>query len=100
MALDQMKSMNFDDQVRRYFSISNLAAVPPEVLDAGVERMKVDLGLTKDRVSGSHSGRCCTRWNPLRIWMPYSRPKQREAARNFMNLIEGRVMRSLPPPPS
>jgi hypothetical protein len=40
--------MNFDEQIRRYFGIADLAAVPPEALNAGVERMKVDLGLTKD----------------------------------------------------
>ena len=44
-----MTWMNLDDQIRRYFGTSNLAAVPPEALDAGIEHMKVDLGLTKDR---------------------------------------------------
>ena len=44
-----MASMNLDDQIRRYFGTSNLAAVPPEALNAGIEHMKVDLGLTKDR---------------------------------------------------
>ncbi len=41
--------MNLDDQIRRYFGTSDLASVPPEALDAGIERMKVDLGLTRDR---------------------------------------------------
>ena len=41
--------MNLDDQIHRYFGTSELAAVPPEALAAGVEHMKVDLGLTKDR---------------------------------------------------
>ena len=41
--------MNFDDQIRRYFGVYDLAAVPPEALAAGIEHMKVDLGLTKDR---------------------------------------------------
>src|SRR4051794_26105265 len=41
--------MNFDDQIRRYFGIANLAAVPPGALKAGIEHMKVDLGLTKNR---------------------------------------------------
>jgi hypothetical protein len=41
--------MKFDEQIRRYFGIANLAAVPPEALNAGIEHMKVDLGMTKDR---------------------------------------------------
>ena len=41
--------MNFDDQIRRYFGTSNLEFVPPQALNAGIEHMKVDLGLTKDR---------------------------------------------------
>jgi hypothetical protein len=41
--------MNFDDQIRRYFGVPNLASVPPEAFNAGIEHMKVDLGLTKDR---------------------------------------------------
>ena len=41
--------MNLDDQVHRYFGTANLAEVPPEALAAGIEHMKVDLGLTKDR---------------------------------------------------
>ena len=31
MLIDQMASMNFDDQIRRYFGISNLAEVPPKL---------------------------------------------------------------------
>jgi hypothetical protein len=41
--------MNFDDQIRRYFGTTNLAAVTPAALDAGNERMLVDLGRTEDR---------------------------------------------------
>ena len=40
---------DLDDQFHRYFGTSNLASVPPEALNAGIEHMKVDLGLTKDR---------------------------------------------------
>ena len=41
--------MNLDDQIHRYFGTSDLASVPPEALNAGIERMQVDLGLTRDR---------------------------------------------------
>jgi hypothetical protein len=41
--------VNLDDQIRRYFGASNLEAVPSQALNAGIERMLVDLALTKDR---------------------------------------------------
>jgi hypothetical protein len=41
--------MNFDDQLRGYFGTTDLAAVPASTLQAGIERMKVDLGLQGDR---------------------------------------------------
>ena len=41
--------MNFDDQLLRYFGTPDLAAIAPGALDAGIEQMRVDLGLSKDR---------------------------------------------------
>jgi hypothetical protein len=41
--------MNLDDQLRHYFGTADLAAVPPQALAAGIERMQVDLGLARDR---------------------------------------------------
>ena len=83
-------SMNFDDQIRRYFGISNLRAVPPEALNAGIEHMKVDLGLTKDR------GERFALWALLHtlgsapdLDVVFKTEADREAARNFMDLIEG-----------
>ena len=92
--------MNLDDQIRRYFGNSNLAGVPPEALDAGVERMKVELGLTKIAVSGSHYGRCCTRSDRLLIWMPHLPPKQivRPLEISWTS-FKGRLTRSCPPLP-
>lgn len=43
-----MSAVNLDDQIRRYFGALDLAAVTPAALNAGIEHMKVDLGLTKD----------------------------------------------------
>ena len=90
MFLDQMASMNFDDQIRRYFGISDLAAVPPEALNAGIEHMKVDLGLTKDR------GERFALWALLHtlgsapdLDVVFETEADREAARNFMGLIQG-----------
>ena len=41
--------MDLDDQMRRYFGTEDLGAVPPAGLAAGLEHMRVDLGLEKDR---------------------------------------------------
>ena len=42
------RSMNLYDQILRYFSTSDLASVPPK-RSTPDQRMKVDLGLTRDR---------------------------------------------------
>jgi hypothetical protein len=82
--------MNFDDQIRRYFGASNLEAVRPAALNAGIEHMKVDLGLTKDR------GERFALWALLHtlgsapdLDVVFDTDAEREAARNFMDLIQG-----------
>ena len=82
--------MNLDDQFHRYFGTSNLASVPPEALDAGIEHMKVDLGLTKAR------GERFALWALLHtlgsapdLDVAFETEADREAARNFMDLIRG-----------
>jgi hypothetical protein len=88
--LDQITPMNLDDQIRRYFGTSNLASVPPAALNAGIEHMKVDLGLTKDR------GERFALWALLHtlgsapdLDVAFESEADREAARNFMDLIQG-----------
>jgi hypothetical protein len=82
--------MNFDDQIRRYFGTSDLASVPPEALLAGIEHMKVDLGLTRDR------GERFALWALLHtlgsapdLDAAFKDEADREAARNFIDLIQG-----------
>jgi hypothetical protein len=82
--------MNLDDQIRRYFGASDLASVPPEALEAGIERMKVDLGLTRDR------GDRFALWALLHalgsapdLDVAFKSEADREAARNFMDLVQG-----------
>lgn len=82
--------MNFDDQIHRYFGSPDLAAVPAEALNAGIERMKVDLGLTKDR------GERFALWALLYtlgsapdLDLVFENAAERDAARNFMEVIEG-----------
>ncbi|HSQ99787.1 MAG TPA: hypothetical protein VLM36_07715 [Sphingomicrobium sp.] len=82
--------MNLDDQIHRYFGTSNLASVPPAALNAGIEHMKVDLGLAKDR------GERFALWALLYtlgsapdLDAAFESEADREAARNFMDVIEG-----------
>ena len=81
--------MDLDDQLRRYFGTADLAAVPPAALEAGVERMKVDLGLEKDR------GNRFALWALLHMLgsapdldIAFKDERDREAARNFMDLAD------------
>ena len=90
MDLSQTISMNLDDQFRRYFGTSDIASVPPDALDAGIEHMQVDLGLTKDR------GERFALWALLHtlgsapdLDVVFETEADREAARNFMDLIKG-----------
>ena len=82
--------MNLDDQIRCYFGTSDLASIPPEALSAGIEHMLVDLGLTKD------PGERFALWALLHtlgsapdLDVAFEAEADREAARNFMNLIQG-----------
>ena len=81
--------MEFDDQLRRYFGTADLAAVPAEALDAGLERMRVDFGLERDR------GRRFALWALMHMLgaapdldIAFADPADRDAARGFMTLAE------------
>ena len=41
--------MDFDDLLQRYFGVADIAQASPAVQEAGVDRLRVDLGLEKDR---------------------------------------------------
>ena len=80
--------MDFDDQLRRYFGTADLAAIEPGALTAGIDRMKVDLGLEKD------SGRRFALWALLAMLgeapdldVAFKDEAGREAARNFLDLV-------------
>lgn len=81
--------MDLDDQLRRYFATTDLAALPAEALAAGIERMQVDLGLERDR------SRRFALWAMLQMLgaapdldVAFKDEADREAARNFMDLAE------------
>jgi hypothetical protein len=79
--------MNFDDQLHRYFGTTDLLSLHAEALAAGIERMRVDLGLEKDR------SRRFALWALLHMLgaapdldVAFKDEQDREAARNFMDL--------------
>jgi hypothetical protein len=81
--------LDFDDQLRRYFGTADLASVAPAALDAGIERMAVDLGLEKDR------GRRFALWAVMHmlggapdIEIVFAEEADRNAARDFMDMVE------------
>jgi hypothetical protein len=81
--------MTFDDQLRRYFGTSHLAEVAPAALEAGIERMRVDLGLETD------PGNRFALWALLHMLgaapdldAVFEDAKERDAARAFMDLAD------------
>ena len=81
--------MDFDDQLRRYFGTTSITSIPAGALDAGVERMRVDLGLETDR------GRRFALWALMHILgaapdldVVFADALDREAARDFMDLAD------------
>ena len=80
--------MELDDQLRRYFGTDDLAAVTPAAMEAGIEKMLVNLGLEKDRA------RRFGLWTLLHMLgsapdldVAFKDAEDREAARNFMDMV-------------
>ena len=81
--------MDFDDQLRRYFGTTDLPSIAPGALEAGIDRIKVDLGLERDR------GRRFALWALLQMLgrapdldVAFKDEADREAARNFLDLVD------------
>ena len=81
--------MDLDDQMRRYFGTAEMASLAPQALEAGLERMRVDLGLERDR------GRRFALWALLHMFgaapdldVAFAEEADRNAARTFMALSE------------
>ena len=81
--------MDFDDQLRRYFGTTDIGAIPAPALTAGLDRMRVDLGMEQDR------GRRFALWAVMHILgsapdldVAFESAEDRDAARNFMELLE------------
>ena len=81
--------MDFDDQLQRYFGTTDLASIQPEPMDSGIEHMRVDFGLEKDR------GRRFALWavlymlgTHLDLDEAFKDQADRESARDFMDLMD------------
>ena len=81
--------MDFRDALHRYFGTGDIDALGPETLDAGLERMKVDFGLEQDR------GRRFGLWTLMymlgdvpELKIAFADPDDREAAREFMDMVD------------
>ena len=81
--------MNLDDQLRRYFGTDDLAAIAPASLAAGLDRMRVDFGLERDRA------RRFALWTLMHMLgaapdldVAFDNAADRDAARNFMDLAD------------
>lgn len=81
--------MDLDDLIRRYFAASEISDITPDLLDIGTERMLVDFGLERDR------GKRFALWSLLyllgaapELHIAFEDDTDREAARNFMDLLD------------
>ncbi|WP_120717428.1 hypothetical protein [Tsuneonella amylolytica] len=80
--------MNLDDVLYRYFGSRSLDEVGESARAAGVEKMLVDLGLSRDR------GQRFALWSILYMFgeapdleVAFPDPADRDAARDFMDLM-------------
>jgi hypothetical protein len=81
--------MDFDDLLMRYLGQAELATITPAVMEAGIERMRVDFGLEKDR------GRRFGLWALLYMLgaapdldVAFKDEADRDAARDFMDMAD------------
>lgn len=87
--LGRRNTIDYDDQLRRYFASADLSTVTPDAMVAGVEHMLVDLGLERDR------NRRFALWSLLFMLgaapdldVTFTEEADRNAARDFMAMIE------------
>lgn len=80
--------MDLDDLLQRYFLTSDLSQASPSVLEAGIDRLRVDFGLETDR------SRRFALWSLLYMLgqapdlaIAFKDPADRDAARNLMDLL-------------
>ena len=81
--------MDFDDLLRRYFGTAEIAAITPAAREAGVDKLRVDLGLETER------DRRFALWALLHMLGAapdldaiFEEQADREAARAFMEMTD------------
>jgi hypothetical protein len=81
--------MDFDQLLVRFFGTDDIAALPPEQIAAGVDRLRLQFGLEKD------SGRRFALWCLMfmlgvapELEDAFEDEDDREAARDFMDAAE------------
>lgn len=81
--------MDFDDQLRRYFGTDDLTTIAPTTLEAGIDRMKVDIGMEKDKA------RKFALWTLMYMFgaapdldVAFDNEDDRNAARDFMDMMD------------
>ena len=81
--------MDVDDVLERYFGSADLAEVSPAVQAAGIDKLRVDLGLETDR------GRKFALWAVLyllgeapELEVAFKADEDRDAARDLMDLLD------------
>ena len=86
--------MDFDDQLRRLFGTDDLATLTPAALAGGIEHMRVEFGLETDKA------RRFAMWTILYMLgeapdldVAFKLAEDRDAARNFMDLMDKTVDR-------
>ena len=80
--------MDLDDLLQRYFGTTDMAAATPAVVEAGVDRLRVDFGLETDR------GRRFALWCLMHMLgkapaldVAFEDEADRDAARNLMDML-------------
>ena len=80
--------MNFDDLLQRYFGTTDLSEVSAAVQESGIDKMRVDFGLERDRA------RRFALWSVLYMLgqapdldVAFKDEADRGAARNLMDLL-------------
>lgn len=80
--------MDMADLLQRYFGTRELEGIAPAALPAGVERIRVDFGMTQER------GPRFALWTLLLVLgdapdldIAFAEEEDREAARNLMDLL-------------
>ena len=81
--------MDFDEQLRRYFGTADLASVPSAGREAGLEHMRVDLGLATDPAQRFVLWALLyTMGQAPDLDVAFKDEGERKAARNLMDLLD------------